>query len=879
MTGLAKRSLACLAVGLTALGAGSWTPGAAGHGTTPDGRGEAQLRALETATLGAEHAHEHAMGRQLARQRPSRPDVAPLPSSAGSETVFGQRLAADGPASALVPVCDEASTGPECAGSWTAPFAIPVMAINAVMLPTGKVLWWAYPTNPNPVFGNPDAAENTAQAWLWDPATGKRKRVDPPLWQDPADGQLKPANIWCSGQSLLQDGRVVVAGGNLAYEDPDAGVDFAGLDAVFTFNPWNERWTRQEDMENGRWYPSQVLLPDGRTLILSGYDETGSGDINTDVEILEPSSNLDGVGDVTKIGELGSPGPPEGGTYPHTFVMPSGRVMVAGPNPNDSWLLHDPGPDNSVFEWDNFAWDELGAQTPGVSRQRLYGTGVLLPPPPGSTDPSTKVALIGGDDRTDSNDDPAVATVRIHDENDDPALGGTLGAPLNLGRGHHNTVLLPDGSMVTVGGGLGFGDDFGLWESTPGRRRVELYDPLADEWRLGAAQAEYRAYHSTAILLPDGRVVSAGDDYNGGIDKDTAEIYSPPYLFRGPRPTITGAPKTVSYGTSFDVSHQGPAVTRAALVAPGAATHAVDMNQRWVPLDVTPGAAGTVTVEAPPGDTDDPPGRNVAPPGWYMLFLLSDDGVPSVASWVRVGATPPAPGTVTVRNVVSPAAAGSFDYSGAPFVDFTLGNGQERSKTVVASTYTVTQAAEPGFALTAVECDDGNSTGSTAGRSAIVRVEAGEAVRCTFTSAAVAGPPKPPVEPPPAGKPDTRKPVVTFSLERGLDLRRKLLRGSARDTSGIRRVDVALGAQRSARCRWWSRRLRRLGAIRSCRRPAFIRAKLTRSGGGVRWSATLGTRPPAGRYRVVIRAVDRRGNVKQVTRKPLVVSAPAKPAA
>ena len=81
------------------------------------------------------------------------------------------------------------------------------MGIHAALLPTGKVIWWAYPQKESP---------NTAQAWLWDPATGNTKRVDPPLWRDPADGQLKAANIWCSGQSFLADGRVLVTGGNLA---------------------------------------------------------------------------------------------------------------------------------------------------------------------------------------------------------------------------------------------------------------------------------------------------------------------------------------------------------------------------------------------------------------------------------------------------------------------------------------------------------------------------------------------------------------------------------------------------------------------------------------------------------------------------------------
>jgi hypothetical protein len=832
----------------------------------PTGAAEKRLRSIETETLGAEHAREHALLRRLSRETPSETDRLVLPSSTASETVFGQRFGESGGFGVAALDCDSSSVAAECAGSWATPFSIPVMAINAVMLPTGKVMWWSYLTNPNAEFGDPNA-KNTAKAWLWDPGTGKLERIDPPLWRDPADGQLKPANIWCSGQSLLQDGRVVVAGGNLAYAE--GSDDYKGLDAVFTFNPWNERWTRQPDMEHGRWYPSQLLLPDGRTLILSGFDESGGGynSTNKQVEVFTPSASLDGQGSISVLGERGGDQtPPDGGLYPHTFVMPSGRAMVAGPDPNDSWYLNDPGGD--LTDWDNFAWDELGAPAPGVSRQRLYGTGVLMPPPPGDTEPSDRVALIGGDDRTEAGNGPAVASVRIHDEDDPASLGGTPGASLVIGRGHHNTVLLADGTMVTVGGGVGFGNTFDLWEATPQHRRVELYDPVADEWRLGAAQAEYRTYHSTAILLPDGRVISAGDDYNGGIDRDTAEIYSPPYLFHGARPAITGAPRTVAYGTTFDVDYSGPQVTRAALVAPGAATHAVDMNQRWVPLEVDAGSLGSATIHAPPSNAASPAGKNVAPPGWYMLFLLSADGVPSVASWVRVDASPPQPGTITVKKAVPAGGAGSFDFSGAPFSAFSLANGQRRSKVVVASEYSIVEAVEPGYALTGVSCDDGNSTGSVAQRRAIVRVEAGEDVSCTFTSAPALGPPAPPA-PPPAS--DRIAPIVKFDLRRGLDLRRKLLRGEVRDRSGVRRVDVALGRRGGKRCRWWSRPKKRLGAPRSCTRPVFARAKVTRSAGKIRWVVTLGARPPAGRYRVAIRATDGKGNIRRVIRAPLVV--------
>ncbi len=210
---------------------------------------------------------------------------------------------------------------------------------------------------------------------------------------------------------------------------------------------------------------------------------------------------------------------------------------------------------------------------------------------------------------------------------------------MQVGRGHHNTVLLPDGSMVTVGGGVGADGNGDQWA---GDRRTDAKSssgtPQPATGRLGPSQAETRAYHSTALLLPDGRVISAGDDVNGGTDRDTAEIYEPPYLFKGPRPTIAhGADQRQARDHSFDVGTPDTNVTRATLVAPGATTHANDMNQRYIPLTVAQRPGG-VTLTAPAT-------ADVATPGYYMLFLLNDQGVPSVAKFVRLGyeSDPPPP--------------------------------------------------------------------------------------------------------------------------------------------------------------------------------------------------------------------------------------------
>jgi hypothetical protein len=576
------------------------------------GMTEQELRDFETATLGPEHAAEHAALRRALRVREANP-VDPEPTR--NAAVAAAAAAGD----------------PADVGRWDASATVDfaVVAIHAAMLPTGKVMIFSYPKSPE---------QNSAQAWLWDPATGQKVRRDPPLWLDPKDGVMKAANIWCSGHTFTADGELVVFGGNLEF--PNGTKTYKGLNKVYTFNPFTETWKEQPDMRHGRWYPTGIRLPDGRIPIISGWDESGDPLMNTDVEMFTPPSSLSGLGDISLIGGTGGAGqPPTGEFYPHMFAMPSGRSLVVGPDAPNTWFMNTPTADS-------FTWSDA----PNLGQRRLWGTAVPLPA--GSTG-STKIMALGG---TDESTTPSTNTTEVFDENNAGA-GWQPAAPNVIGRGHANTVLLPDGSMVEVGGGIGSvaTAPSPLHAATPEQRQIELWDPDTGQWRLGPEQAESRAYHSTALLLPDGRVFSAGDDWNGGIASDTAEIYEPPYLFKGARPTITSAPSNIKVGANFGVQTLNTNITRAALIAPGSVTHAVDMNQRYLELPVTQ-RVGCVDVGAPAT-------ANAAPPGYYMLFLVNDQGVPSVAKWVKLttgGSVPtctgpPVDGSAPTVSVSAPA--------------------------------------------------------------------------------------------------------------------------------------------------------------------------------------------------------------------------------
>ncbi|MEA2362368.1 MAG: hypothetical protein QOD71_1513, partial [Thermoleophilaceae bacterium] len=203
------------------------------------------------------------------------------------------------------------------------------------------------------------------------------------------------------------------------------------------------------------------------------------------------------------------------------------------------------------------------------------------------------------------------------------------GPPMAQGRSHLNVTILPDDSLLAVGGGGGLGGGSLYVDPVYAAERLTRG---AAGWSAAGVQAEERTYHSTAVLLPDGRVLSAGDDRSTHSDPSQrrGEIYSPPYLASGVRPSIASAPAAVRYGVPFGVVAGGPApIDHAVLIRPAAVTHANDMGQRSIRLGMS-GTSGGITLTSP----SDP---SIAPPGYYMLFALDRSGTPSVARWVRLG--------------------------------------------------------------------------------------------------------------------------------------------------------------------------------------------------------------------------------------------------
>src|SRR5438552_6209177 len=358
-------------------------------------------------------------------------------------------------------------------------------------------------------------------------------------------------------------------------------------------------------MADGRWYPTLTTLGDGRVMTFSGGDENGN--TNNQVEIYTVGSGWSQP--------ISAPFTPD--LYPRMHLLPNGKVFASGAPPS-AYIFN---PANSSFT-QNVATTNYGGT-------RTYGSSVLLPLTPANNyDP--KIMIFGGDS-------PATATTDIIDIGSSSSQWAP-GPNISQARIEMNAVILPNGKVLAMGGSVN--DESSSTKSL----NADLYDPDSNTFSSAGANAYARLYHSVALLLPDATVWLAGGNPSRGTYESHIEIYKPAYLFKSDgtlatRPSITSAPASASYGNGFTVQTPDAAnIASVALIRNGSSTHAFSMDQRMVGLSFTANS-GSLTVTAPPNG-------NIAPPGYYMLFLLNSSGVPSVAKFIRLvnSGSNPAPG-------------------------------------------------------------------------------------------------------------------------------------------------------------------------------------------------------------------------------------------
>lgn len=473
---------------------------------------------------------------------------------------------------------------PGVAGQWSPVINTQVVPVFQAVLPSGKVLIWdsvgdsATETYPNHTF---------TRVMVWNPVNNTFKRTD-----------VKGYNIFCAGFAHLPNGNILVAGGN-------ADAKLKGIVQTHIFNWQTETWSRGANMTGARWYPSVTSMANGEQAIVGG------GPAQTEIYqgngAIRP---LPGFTNATYGSRI----------YPFMISRPDTQLGLFGPY-NAMYTVNTAGNgavtgtlnrDGKYRDYGSFATYDIGKHLV-VGGGNLTEGGIAKVPTKTTTILTTNTGL-----------NPTV----------------TASGAMANGRRQHNATVLADGSVLATGGMTSAATST-LVDLNNAATAAERWDPATGTWTLLGSASRIRQYHSTAALLPDGRVITGGGGICGdcmkyGYLEKNIEYFTPPYLYQkdgsgqlAPRPVIATAPATVAINAPFAVTTpSATAIKKVALVGLGDPTHGIDQGQRYVPLKFT--AAGTtLTVTGPPNG-------GVTPPGYYMLFVIDAAGVPSVAKIVQV---------------------------------------------------------------------------------------------------------------------------------------------------------------------------------------------------------------------------------------------------
>jgi len=516
--------------------------------------------------------------------------------------------------------------------------------------------------------GNNHNAGQVDHTALYDCASRTSSRPGSPV----GPGGLAPDNfvdVFCSGHALLPDGRLLVAGGtSLMGIDPNSpdihAGHWGGLREAWVFDPAADpKWTPLPPMNfappanrpdpnvesgGGRWYPSFVTLGDGSIIGLCGHPRVAGTNVDEHPELLgEAEDDLRHNNNTPEIFRLGAGAwelkdPLGEGDdhefavyYPRAHVLPSGLLLIVqplaelGPEQFNS-IVYDPSAGSVVASFPGPQLIDGNYLNPGYAAQPT--TSVLLPLLP-ENDYQARVLLAGANDAL-------IATIAPGAEGSSQ-WAVTSPRALAQPRFDASATLLPTGEVLVSGGVNGF-NDAGTpgYDNAHGMRVPEIFNPATNSWSaLNAAPATItREYHSSALLLPDGRVWTAGSEIDSVFGANNAEyrveLFEPDYIAAAGRPAITDAPPSVGYGETFTIHYTAgpahPTITRVAVTRCGGATHGFDYDQRYVALQFTAGGGGTLTVTAPPNG-------NIAVPGQYLLWILDDGGRPCVtAPFLRI---------------------------------------------------------------------------------------------------------------------------------------------------------------------------------------------------------------------------------------------------
>jgi Galactose oxidase-like, Early set domain/FG-GAP repeat len=545
----------------------------------------------------AEHAKEDLASTSINQiEKETRANAAKIKKSTGETP--GRRTEDQKVANAKVSAA--AAQDPGQGGSWSSVIntdqgsKVGVVPIFQAVLPNGKVLMWDSVGQ-----GAPEQmpTNNFTRAMVWDPSNNTYNRRDVPNY-----------NIFCAGYTQLADGNVLVVGGN-----KNAALD--GIVQTHLFNWKTETWSRGPDMAAARWYPAVQALGNNEAVIVGGGQAIPEV-YQTDGK-LRRLTNASGYSDRL---------------YAFLTTRPNGQVELMGP----------PTQLNTI---DTSGTGAITATKARDGINRTYGGF--------ATYDIGKVLVAGGGDITEGgqSDVPTKTAVVVNVNGGTTTVNST--ASMSVGRRQHNLTILADGSVLATGG-MSRATNANVDLSDP-VFAAERWNPSTGTWTVLSGASRVRQYHSSATLLPDGRVLTGGGGVcatcvSVGYLEKNIEYFEPPYLYKkdgsgqkATRPVIGTAPSTATYGQKFDItSSQAGSIEKVGLVRLGAATHSQDQGQRYVPLAFS-ASGDTITATAPASS-------NIAPAGYYMLFITDSAGVPSVAKMIKVEPKPAAKGASSDFN-------------------------------------------------------------------------------------------------------------------------------------------------------------------------------------------------------------------------------------
>jgi hypothetical protein len=526
--------------------------------------------------------------------------LAAATAGAAQVTVGSARIALNQPADPylgkILPSADAHVTG-----MYSAQAAWPLIGIHMALLPNGHVV--SYGTPPG------EAKQGGFSYDDWDPAagigTGAHRQT----------ASMHSYDAFCNTLERLPDGRLLMVGGN-------------STTATMIYDPATGGQTMGAQLNRQRWYASVLRLPDDRMLALGGGNS-----YNVDA-FQKPNDNST----VATTPEISN------GTGAWTKLTGADSTVAFGARDNRWWYPRAyVAPDGTVF---GVSYDQMWELDPsGAGKVTSLGT---LPVPIGVSGSSVmyapgKLLFAGGGQYNNGSNQVATNRATLVDINGGgPATTAT--SAMRLARNWLNLTVLPNGEVL-ANGGTRVGTQAGAANST---YDSEIWNPATGKWRDAAKAQRIRSYHSGAVLMPSGSVLTAGGGVPGPEDNFNAEIYYPPYLFTkgtdgrvrwASRPQITGISGSLSYSGTVSLGlSDSRKLASLSLTRASSVTHSYNTDQRRVPLAFRQSGA-TVTATMPAN-------ANLLPPGSYLLSGVDTNGVPTPAQMVTVkrgGA-----GTVTV---------------------------------------------------------------------------------------------------------------------------------------------------------------------------------------------------------------------------------------